>query len=36
MISPRYGKVSYMLDQVKVTACSRNQHVVGHRGEIVV
>lgn len=33
MNSLRYEKMLYMLDWVRTTACSRNQHAMGHRGE---
>lgn len=31
--SLRYEKMLYMLDWARTTACSRNQHATGHRGE---
>lgn len=36
MNASRYRKLLYILDQIRSTACSRNQHVMGSRGGVLI
>ena len=35
MKTTKYGKLLYMLDQLRTTACSGNKHIAGRKGKVV-